>query len=142
MIVSKGIPSNSIKVNFLEYQGLSDHKPIEVIVKLEGEQWVQVDSKIYIKNKKFLEQQSVILLDRIYGAKEVKETYAAFASRQLMRTRWINVRPQFVAEKIVEIDSHIKEWNADSCRDIWRKMFDNFFYNQVIKKDHIKFSKE
>ena len=59
-----------------------------------------------------------------------------------MKTRWINVRPQFVAEKIVEIDMHIKEWNAESCRDIWRKMFDNFFYNQVIKKDHIKFSKE
>ena len=91
--MSKGIPSNSIMVNFLEYQGLSDHKPIEIVVKLEGEQWVQVDSKIYIKNKKFLEQQSVILLDRIYGAKRVKDTYAAFASRQIMKTRWINVRP-------------------------------------------------
>ena len=79
--MSKGIPSNSLTVNFLEYQGLSGHKPIEIIVKLEGEQWVQVDSKIYIKNKKFLEQQSVILLDRIYGAKKVKETYAAFAGR-------------------------------------------------------------
>ena len=34
------------------------------------------------------------------------------------------------------------EWSAESAQYTWKKLFDNFFYNNIIKKNHIKFSKE
>lgn len=36
-------------------------------------EWEKVDTKIYIKNKKFIKRHSVILLDRLYLANNLRE---------------------------------------------------------------------
>ena len=66
-------------MKFLPYTGYSDHKPIAIIIDLEYFRWEKVGTKIFLKNKKFLERQSVILLERLYLADSIKETKAAFA---------------------------------------------------------------
>ena len=72
---------NGVKVNYNEYKGLTDHKTISIEVKLEELKWEKIDTKIFIKNKKFLKQLSTRLLDRLYMARSLKEVNQAFAQR-------------------------------------------------------------
>ena len=66
-------------MKFANYQGLTDHKPIEITVHTGDMEWEKVDTKIYTKNKRFLESQSMILLERLYLANDLKEVNQAFA---------------------------------------------------------------
>ena len=47
---------------------MTDHKPIEVIVDLQNFKWERISTKVFIKNKKFMEKQNYILLERLYVA--------------------------------------------------------------------------
>ena len=47
-----------------------------------------------------------------------------------------------MAQKIQEVEKSLVDWNAEACNVVWTKLFDNFFYNNIIKRNHIKFPKE
>ena len=60
---------------------MTDHKPIEIIIDLNDFKWEKINTKVFVKNKKFMEKQNNILLERLYVADTLREIKAAFAWR-------------------------------------------------------------
>ena len=53
-----------------------------------------------------------------------------------------SINPKFIANHIFKTDVQIEKWDPNNCKRIWNEMWDNVFFNNVLKKDHIQFSKE
>jgi len=66
----------------------------------------------------------------------------AFEYRQRIRTRWNTIRPRSIIEEIKEIDTKTDHWNATEITKIYKRMFDNYFDENIVKKSYKTFAKE
>ena len=48
-----------------------------------------------------------------------------------------SINPKFIANHILKTDLQVEKWDPNNCKQIWNEMWDNVFFNNVMKKDHI-----
>ena len=99
------IDKKDIEIVFKEKLDISDHVPIQIILKHEDWEWKELKLEKKVKNKKFMREVSKEVLRRLYLSEGLRETKRAFEYRSRIRTRWNVIKPRSVAEEIKEIDT-------------------------------------
>ena len=105
IVMTHLINKKDIEIVFKEKLDISDHVPIQVILKHEDWEWKELKLEKKVKNKKFMREVSKEVLRRLYLSEGIRETRRAFEYRQRIRTRWNVIKPRSVVEEIKEIDT-------------------------------------